>query len=141
MKKWIVAAILSLSSAVTLAEVVVTDATVREILPGRNMTSGYFSISNQNNAPTELIAASSPQFGSVELHQHSHKDGMMKMEQVQSVLIAAGEQVHFQPGGLHLMLFDAKTSLMKGQQIPLRLSFKDGQSIEVQALVSEIPTH
>lgn len=141
MKKWIVAAILSLSSGVTLAEIVVTDATVRETLPGRNMTSGYFTISNQNNAPTELIAASSPQFGSVELHQHSHKDGMMKMEQVQSVSIAAGEQVHFQPGGLHLMLFDAKTSLTKGQQIPLRLTFKDGQSIEVQAMVSEIPTH
>jgi copper(I)-binding protein len=141
MKKWIVAALLSLSSTVTLAEVLVTDATVREMLPGRSMTAGYFSISNQNNVAAELISASSPQFGSIELHQHSHKDGMMKMEQVQSVVVAAGEQVHFQPGGLHLMMFDAKTSITTGQKIPLRLTFKDGQSIEVQASVSAIPTH
>lgn len=141
MKKWIVAALVSLSSGVTLAEVLVTDVTVREMLPGRSMTAGYFSISNRTNVAAELISASSPQFGSIELHQHSHKDGMMKMEQVQSVVVAAGEQVHFQPGGLHLMLFDAKTSITKGQQIPLRLTFKDGQSIEVQAMVSAIPTH
>ena len=141
MKKWICAALLSLSSAVAAAEVVVTDATVREMLPGRSMTAGYFSISNSGTIDAELISASSPQFGSIELHQHSHKDGMMKMEQVQSVKVAAGEQVHFQPGGLHLMMFDAKTSISKGQQIPLRLTFKDGQSIEIQASVSAIPTH
>ncbi len=141
MKKWIIAAIFSLSAAAAQAELLVTDATVREMLPGRSMTAGYFSIKNNNKVPVELIGASSSQFGSVELHQHSHKDGMMKMEQVQSVIIEAGEQVQFQPGGLHLMLFDAKTNLMKGQQIPLQLTFKDGQSIEVQALVSEIPTH
>lgn len=141
MKKWIVAALLSLSSTVALAEILVTDATVREMLPGRSMTAGYFSISNGSTIDVELISASSPQFGSIELHQHSHKDGMMKMEQVQSVVVASGEQVHFQPGGLHLMMFDAKTSITKGQQIPLRLTFKDGQSIEVQASVSAIPTH
>ena len=141
MKRWIVAAFVSLTSCVALAEVVVTDATIREILPGRTMTAGYFSISNSGTVDAELISASSPQFGSIELHQHSHKDGMMKMEQVQSVKVAAGEQVHFQPGGLHLMMFDAKTSISKGQQIPLRLTFKDGQSIEVQASVSAISTH
>lgn len=141
MKRWIVAAFVSLTSYVALAEVVVTDATIREILPGRTMTAGYFSISNSGTVDAELISASSPQFGSIELHQHSHKDGMMKMEQVQSVKVAAGEQVHFQPGGLHLMMFDAKTSISEGQQIPLRLTFKDGQSIEVQASVSAISTH
>ena len=108
MKKWIVAALLSLSSSVTLAEVLVTDATVREMLPGRSMTAGYFSISNSCSVDAELISASSPQFGSIELHQHSHKDGMMKMRLVPSVLVAAGQKVDFQPGGLHLMLFDAK---------------------------------
>lgn len=141
MKKWIIAALLSLSSGVTLAEVLVTDATVREMLPGRSMTAGYFSIKNENNVAAELIDVTSPQFGSIELHQHSHQDGMMKMEQVQSVVVAAGEQVLFQPGGLHLMLFDAKTSIAPGQQIPLCLTFKDGQSVEVQASVSAIPTH
>lgn len=141
MKKWICAALLSLSSAVAAAEVVVTDATVREMLPGRSMTAGYFSISNTSAVDAEIVSASSPLFGSIELHQHSHKDGMMKMEQVLSVVVAAGGQVQFQPGGLHLMLFDAKTSLTIGQQVPLRLEFEDGKAIEVQATVSAIPTH
>ena len=141
MKKWIVAALLSLSSTVILAEVLVTDATVREMLPGRSMTAGYFSISNSGTVDAELISASSPQFGSIELHQHSHKDGMMKMQQVSSVLVAAGQSLDFQPGGLHLMLFDAKASVEVGQKIPLVLTFKDGQTIEVQAVVSAIPTY
>ncbi len=141
MKKWIVAALFALNCGAALAQLQVDDATVREMLPGRSMTAGYFSISNSGTTDVELVSASSPQFGAVELHQHSHKDGMMKMEQVQSVLVAAGKEVRFQPGGLHLMLFDAKTSVTRGQQIPLRLTFKDGQSIEVQASVSAIPTH
>lgn len=141
MKKWICAALFALNGGTALAEVLVTEATVREILPGRSMTAGYFSISNTNTTDVELVGASSPQFGSIELHQHSHKDGMMKMEQVLSVVVTAGGQVQFQPGGLHLMLFDAKTSLTKGQQVPLRLEFKDGKSLEVQAMVSAIPTH
>lgn len=141
MKQWICALWLGLGSCVVAAEVLVADATVREMLPGRSMTAGYFSISNKSAADVELVGASSPGFGSIELHQHSHKDGMMKMEQVSSVKIAAGEAVLFQPGGLHLMLFDAKTSITQGQKIPLRLEFKDGQSIDVQAEVSAIPTH
>lgn len=141
MKKWIIAALLGLSSVMAMAEVQVTDATVRELLPGRSMTAGYFSIKNNTQLAAELIAASSPQFGSVELHQHLHKDGMMKMEQVSSVLIPAGEQVDFKPGGLHLMLFDAKTTVTTGNQIQLNLTFKDGKSIQVQASVSAIASH
>ncbi len=141
MKKWIIAALLGLSSVIAMAEVQVTDATVRELLPGRSMTAGYFSIKNNTQLAAELIAASSPQFGSVELHQHLHKDGMMKMEQVSSVLIPAGEQVDFKPGGLHLMLFDAKTTVTTGNQIQLNLTFKDGKSIQVQASVSAIASH
>lgn len=141
MKRWICAVLLGLGSCMVVAEVLVTEASVREMLPGRSMTAGYFSITNNSTSDAELISATSPGFASIELHQHSHKDGMMKMEQVQSVVVAAGEQVHFQPGGLHLMMFDAKTSITQGQQIPLRLEFKDGQSVEVQATVSAIPTH
>ncbi|RVT46522.1 copper chaperone PCu(A)C [Rheinheimera sediminis] len=141
MNKWILAALLSLSSGLSIAEILVKDVTIREMLPGRSMTAGYFSLSNQNSLDTELVAASSPHFGSIELHQHTHKDGMMKMEQVQSVKVGAGKDVVFQPGGLHLMLFDAKAPVSTGQQIPLRLEFKDGHIIEVQAKVSAIPTH
>lgn len=141
MKKWICALWLGVTSVLAGAEVLVTDAKVREMLPGRSMTAGYFSIQNNSSTSAELVGASSPQFGSIELHQHSHKDGMMKMEQVGSVVVAAGEQVKFQPGGLHLMLFDAKTSISQGQYIPLRLDFKDGSVIEVQAVVSAIPNH
>jgi hypothetical protein len=141
MKKWILALCLAVVSLQAMAEIVITDATVREMLPGRSMTAGYVSISNQTASDIELVAATSSQFGSIELHQHSHKDGMMKMELMPSVPVAAGQKVDFQPGGLHLMLFDAKASLTVGQKIPLVFVFKDGQSIEVQAVVSAIPTH
>lgn len=141
MRKWIFAACLSLSSALACAAVEVTQLTVREVLPGRSMTAGYFSLSNKTDKAVELTGASSPLFGAIELHQHSHKDGMMKMEQVESVSVAAGETVTFAPGGLHLMLFDLKSGLTVGQTIALTLQFKDGTAMELQALVSAVPAN
>jgi copper(I)-binding protein len=141
MKKWISALGLSLACSFASAEVVVSDATVREMLPGRTMTAGYFSITNKGEQAVELIGASSTRFGSIELHQHRHHNGMMKMEQITSVSVAPGQQLDFQPGGLHLMLFDASNTITAGQQIPLVFTFKDGQTVEVVAKVSAIPTH
>ena len=86
-------------------QVEISNATVRQPLPGKTLSAGYFSMKNTGTDPIALIAVSSPQFDSVELHTHQMVDGMMQMAEVDKIAIPPGQSVHLQPGGFHLMLF------------------------------------
>ena len=116
------------------------NATVRQPLPGKNLSAGYFSVLNSSDKTITLVAASSPWFERVELHQHSMHNGMMRMEKVDSFEIQAGEQLHLQPGGLHLMLFAPKNELTLGAIVPIQVSTADGQQWQISAVVTKIPT-
>jgi copper(I)-binding protein len=127
------------SLQVLAAEVQIINSTVRQPLPGRTVSAGYFTINNSGTQTVSLVAASSPWFEKVELHQHSYVDGMMRMERVNSIAIAPNQTVHLQPGGLHLMLFTPNQPLQLDQQVPIELELDNGQKISVAAVVTKIP--
>ena len=133
----IVALIASLPSLATTVEI--SNATVRQPLPGRTVSAGYFSIHNTSAQAVNLVAATSPWFEKVELHQHSYVDGMMRMEHVERIVVAPNQTLHLQPGGLHLMLFTPKQALQLDQQVPIELVLENGQKISVSAVVTTIP--
>ena len=112
---------------------------VRQPMPGRTVTAGYFSLHNGTAEAVQLVGASSPLFARVELHQHSHKDGMMRMEQVGRIDIAAQSSVTLEPGGLHLMLFEPAADLSIGQSVPVLLHFANGQQLEALLPVVAMP--
>ena len=85
--------------------VVVTDARVRAVIPGSDKTVGYFSIKNYGSEPLAIIGASASQVRTIELHETTTIDGVSRMRRLKRVAVAPGEEVHFQPGGKHLMLF------------------------------------
>ena len=115
------------------------ESQIRQPMPGRTVTAGYLILHNHSSEAAKLIAASSSQFARVELHQHTHKDGMMRMEQISEIDIEAGGSVAFEPGGLHLMLFEPKDKLEIGQKIPLTLEFADGQQLALTVPVVATP--
>lgn len=134
MNKLSLMALLSLFSAAAFsASVQLSEVKVRELLPGRSMTAGYLTLENTGKTAVVLTGVTSPAFAEIELHEHVHQDGMMKMQQLQQVEVPAGGTVTFQPGGLHLMLFDAKTALKAGDKVALSFQFSDGSSTEHQA--------
>jgi periplasmic copper chaperone A len=118
---------------------VVGSGQVRQPLPGRTVTTGYFTLQNNSQQDVSLISVSSAAFKRVELHQHSHKDGMMRMEQVTQISISAGEHTELAPGGLHLMLFEPLVALEIGQMVTLLLHFTDGQELTVTLPVVAMP--
>lgn len=124
---------------VLAAQIEISNATVRQPLPGKTLSAGYFSIRNTGTDPIALLAVTSPQFGSVELHAHQMMDGMMQMVEVDKIAVAPGQSVHLQPGGLHLMLFGPTQQLQLGQQVPLQLRWSDGTMQSVSANVTRIP--
>jgi hypothetical protein len=113
----------------------VMDAWVRFAPASMRTHGGYLTIVNGGQEAQELIGASSPNYNRVEIHQSKVVDGIAAMELVASIEIPAGGKVVFAPGGYHLMLLGPKAPLQPGGSVPLRLSFRSGAEIDVEAKV------
>jgi len=87
----------------------------------------------------ELVAASvDPSIaGSVEVHEVTMQDGMMRMGQVAGIPLPAGQPVVFEPGGYHLMLLDMPAVLAVGTAVELTLTLASGTTLTVTATVRE----
>jgi len=120
-----------LLSSAAAAEIVVDDAYVREPIPGRNMSAAFMQIRNTGSEDEVLVSASAPWTGRIEIHTHIHEDGVMKMRQIESLPVPAGETVVLKPMGLHLMLFELKQPL--ADTLPLKLCMKSGECVETEA--------
>lgn len=117
----------------------VTNGEIRQPMPGRTVTAGYLTLHNQSTQAIILTGASSPAFARTELHQHSHKDGMMRMEKVEQITVDVGGSVEFVPGGLHLMFFEPAAALEVEQTVPLSLQFSNGQELMLTLPVVAMP--
>ncbi|WP_133469755.1 copper chaperone PCu(A)C [Paraglaciecola marina] len=122
------------------AELVVSDATVRLLPPGVPNTSAYLSIENLSNKAEIIVAASSNIANKAELHNHVLVNDMMSMQQQDSIIIEPGQTVYFKPGGLHIMLFGLKQTLVENQEVSLKLITQDGDAIDFKATVAR-PSH
>jgi len=107
-----------LLSFTVFAELVVDEGYMRKPIPGRSMSAAFMSINNTGKNDIVLKTASIEGTRSVEIHTHSHKNGVMRMRQLHELTIKAGETVVLEPGGLHLMIFGIKT-LSENPQLTL----------------------
>ena len=102
--------LLNISGDVFAAEhsnqITVEGSYIRAKIPGTDITSAYMTIKNKGDEAVMLIGASSQFSDRIEIHQHTMSDGMMKMRQVQQLLIKDKNQVILQPMGYHLMIFN-----------------------------------
>jgi copper(I)-binding protein len=96
---------------------------------------GYLTISNHGAEPQELVGASSENYEMVMVHLSQVVDGVATMQHLESVEVPAGGKAEFKPGGLHLMLMGPKKPLEKGGMVPIRLTFRSGATLDVQAMV------
>jgi len=109
----------------------VTDAWVRlAAVPGRP-AAGYFTVI-AGTAPAELTAVVSP-LARVELYGMSMAGGVMRMDPLPSVRVAAHGRATFAPDGRHLMLFDLPARVKPGAVVPLTFRFADGTAVKVDA--------
>jgi len=109
----------------------------RETPPNAQTAAVYLSIDNHGKEVDRLLSAETPAAERVELHEHIHQDGLMKMQQVAEVVIPAGEEVKFAPGGLHLMLFSPTKHYQDGEHFPLTLNFASAGKVEVEVQVQK----
>jgi periplasmic copper chaperone A len=117
-----------------IADVTVKDAWVRTTVPGQKGTGAFMSITSKSDL--QLVGASSPAAGVVEVHEMKMSGDMMQMRAVPSLQLPAGKAVALRPGGFHVMLLDLKAALPKDSTVPLTLLFKDAKGVQSQLQVT-----
>lgn len=127
----------SMSSALA-TQIVVSEGYVRETIPGTKISSAYMVLENTSDKDATLVGASSDVSERVEIHEHIMADGMMRMQQVESLIIKANSKVVFQPSGYHLMIFNLQQRLKAGENASFTLHFSNIENITVKFPVHSI---
>lgn len=132
-----VAALTFLLAAVTpaYADVDIESLWLRESIPGQPNGAGFGVLRNRGTEDMLLVGASTNVANDVEIHQHVREGEQMRMEQMDMLVIPAGESVTLQPGGYHLMLMQLNEPLRVGETHEVTLIFSDGSSLNVAAEV------
>ncbi len=123
------------SKTVTTNAIKIEDAYTRATVPGQQVAGGFMKIENKG-AADQLLSASSPVAGEVQLHEMAMDGNVMKMRQVKDIPLPAGGAVELKPGGLHLMFMNIKTPLTAGETVPVKLKFAKAGEVEVKMPVN-----
>jgi copper(I)-binding protein len=123
-----------------VGSVQIENAYTRATVPGQQVAGGFMKIENKG-AADQLISASSPVSGEVQLHEMAMDGNVMKMRQVKEVAVPAGATVELKPGGLHLMFMNIKAPLVGGETVPVKLKFAKAGEVEVKFPVNAMGAH
>lgn len=68
------------------------------------MSAGYMALSNNSDEVIRISSITSPQYGSIEMHETTIEDDVARMRTVEELVIGPGETVRLERGGKHLMM-------------------------------------
>lgn len=93
-------------------------------MPGRSMSAGYLSLTNNSAQDIQITHVTSPQYGNVTLHETQLENDIARMRPIDSLIITAGNTTRLERGGKHLMLSDPID-----QPHPVILNFYSGDTL------------
>ncbi|MFI3276045.1 copper chaperone PCu(A)C [Vibrio sp.] len=127
------------------ASVHVSDCVIREPTPGSDKTGLYFNLTYTIDdkvealrlpGPESLFGAAVPQLTTyTELHDMTHKDGIMKMHRIPRVPIQPNQQVQLKPGGKHVMLFNLTKRPVAGEEYDVDVWMAWAPNVTCKAVV------
>ncbi|MFC6338245.1 copper chaperone PCu(A)C [Pseudomonas sp. CCM 7891] len=117
------------------AQAQVSDAWVRATVPGQPSSGAFMTVTADSDS--KLLSVASPVAKTVQIHEMSMKDDVMRMGPVDSVALPADKAVKLDPEGYHVMLIDLTSQIKEGDQVPLTLTVENAkgekQTIEIKA--------
>lgn len=102
---------------------------VRAAPPGAKSLAAYLELRNDCEAPVEVVDVESMDFGMPMIHRTVEEGGMARMRPAGKLVLAPGESLRFEPGGLHLMLMQPLRPLAEGDVARVRLVLADGRRL------------
>jgi len=134
MKTWLSAALALALAACAPADpsIEVSEAWVRPPNPATGVTAGYFILANAGG-PDRLVGARAETASTAEIHESRIEDGMMRMGRLAEGAPVPRGQTRFEPGGLHLMIFDLQAQ--PGDTVRITLDFERAPDRAVDFIV------
>jgi len=117
------------------ATLAVSEPWIREAPPTTRVMAGYLTMVNASDTPVTVTSISSPDFEDAEIHRTVVEDGIARMLPVSQLEIPANSPIKFEPGGLHLMLFNPQRPLPEGEAVTLIIHHSNGSKVSVTAPV------
>lgn len=93
--------------------------------------AAYVSLRNTGRVEDTLLSIGSPLADTVTLHDSRQEGGVVRMVQLDQLVMPPGLVVEMAPGGLHLMLSRLRVAMQAGKKLPLRLQFARAGMIEI----------
>ncbi len=122
--------LLSCSPFFVLANVMFVDGYVRAMPTSVPNTAAYVTLMN-HGAPIKLVAVETSVADEAQLHSLVEENGVVKMRQQESFVIAEHGTLTLAPSGDHIMLLGLKQLLNIGDKITLTFKFDDHSQKEI----------
>lgn len=117
------------------AGLTVTNAWSRSTPPGVTVGVAYFTLKNDTGKSDRLLKISTPIAEKVQVHRTEILDGIARMREVAVLHVEAGQELKFEPNGMHLMLMGLKKPLVEGQTFELNFVFEVSGARKVKVAV------
>jgi len=124
---------LATSAMAGSADVVVENAWARASIGTFRPGAAYMEVHNRGDEPVTLTGLRTDLAMLPEVHRTAtDEQGVSSMSPAGQIVIAPGETVAFEPGGLHAMLMQLQRPMEEGETFPLTLTFSDGGETTVE---------
>jgi copper(I)-binding protein len=101
----------------------ISDAEFHPPLGSSGIGAAYFTITSA--VADRIVAVTSTEADSIEIHASVSKDGQASMRRMETVELPAGKAVRFEPGGMHLMVFSPRVDGLK-TTFPITIELQSG---------------
>ena len=113
--------------------VTVIDGWTKPARAGQPVSAAYVTICNGGEEDDALVAIANgptPVAGALEIHLSTMADGVMSMKKAERIVLPAGGQTVFEPGGAHIMLIGVDADIAQGAEPTFRLEFENAEDIQ-----------
>jgi copper(I)-binding protein len=124
-------------AAAQTSPLIVQNAWMRKV-PGADTAAVYLVLRNAGVQPVTVVSVQSPLATHVMIHETSVTGGQSQMRMHEQLVVAPGQTLALQPGGLHVMVSGFKKSPLIGQSVPFVLVLSNGTTVPVAAVVRSL---
>ncbi|MEQ8514514.1 MAG: copper chaperone PCu(A)C, partial [Chromatocurvus sp.] len=111
------------------ADPTISGAWVRAMPPTQSVTAGYLTLENPGTGVITITGATADVSPRVEIHTTVSRDGMQRMQPVDTLDVAPGASIELAPGGYHLMLREMPKMPAEGDSVELCLELAGAQPV------------
>ena len=118
--------------------VTVENPYARAVPAGQPNSAAFMVLKNTSNQDRAVVNATSNASKVVELHTHKKEGGMMRMRQIEKIVVKANSETVLKPGGLHVMFIGLVQSFKAGNKVEFELEFDNGEKVKVTAPIKMV---